>query len=322
MESAGRVVGFGLLGVDRILGQIRGPREGPTLIALGGMHGNETAGILALRRVLARLFNRRALMFGDIVALAGNRGALAQKRRFLTEDLNRLWTPSRMASLEALYLDHSAKSRLSHAEDREQTELLQVLEEIIRGARGDVHFLDLHTTSGPGEPFTTIADSSLSLGFARDLPVPLILGLAEILEGTLTGFLSTRGIPGVVFEGGQHGAPRSIAASEAAIWVSLRRLGIIRDSGFPEAKRARGLLRTATRGLPTVLEMRYRHPVSSENGFRMLPGFRSFQPIEAGQTLATDAHGEVTSPEAGLLLLPLYQPQGEDGFFLVRPPPS
>jgi succinylglutamate desuccinylase len=52
----------------------------------------------------------------------------------------------------------------------------------------------------------------------------------------------------------------------------------------------------------------------------MLPGFRSFQRIEAGEILATDGKGEVRSPETGLLLLPLYQPQGEDGFFLVREP--
>ncbi len=37
-----------------------------------------------------------------------------------------------------------------------------------------------------------------------------------------------------------------------------------------------------------------------------------------GQTVAKDREGEVSSPEAGRLLLPLYQAEGEDGFFLVR----
>ncbi len=318
MESRGRVVGFGLQGVDRVLGTLHGPRPGPTLIALGGMHGNETAGIIALRRVLASLFHRRNLFSGDLVVLSGNRGALAQKKRFISQDLNRLWTPSRMNAIEAGVQTDTSRSRLAFAEDREQLELFEVLDKSIRASRGEVFFLDLHTTSGPGEPFSTIADPSSSQTFASALGVPLILGLAEILEGTLTGYLGSCGIPGVVFEGGQHGAPRSIAASEAAVWVALATVGVIREQVFPEVRRARSLLKAATRGLPPVLEMRYRHPVTSGNGFRMLPGFRSFQAVEAGQILAEDGAGDVSSPEDGLLLLPLYQPQGEEGFFLVR----
>jgi succinylglutamate desuccinylase len=41
-------------------------------------------------------------------------------------------------------------------------------------------------------------------------------------------------------------------------------------------------------------------------------------PIEVGQRLARDHHGPVLAPEGGLLLLPLYQGLGEDGFFVAR----
>jgi hypothetical protein len=34
--------------------------------------------------------------------------------------------------------------------------------------------------------------------------------------------------------------------------------------------------------------------------------------------LARDRHGDIRAPEAGLMLMPLYQSQGTDGFFLVR----
>jgi hypothetical protein len=34
--------------------------------------------------------------------------------------------------------------------------------------------------------------------------------------------------------------------------------------------------------------------------------------------LAIDASGHVLSPESGLIFMPLYQSEGEDGFFIVE----
>jgi succinylglutamate desuccinylase len=34
--------------------------------------------------------------------------------------------------------------------------------------------------------------------------------------------------------------------------------------------------------------------------------------------LATDKNGDITTPTDGFLLMPLYQKQGEEGFFVVR----
>ncbi len=67
-----------------------------------------------------------------------------------------------------------------------------------------------------------------------------------------------------------------------------------------------------------MIEVRHRHAVRPEDGFRMDPGFVNFQPVREGQLLAQDVHGEVLCPEDGLILLPLYQGQGDDGFFVAR----
>ena len=50
----------------------------------------------------------------------------------------------------------------------------------------------------------------------------------------------------------------------------------------------------------------------------MKEGFKNFDRIEKGQLLATDRHGNILSPTDGLILMPLYQKQGENGFFIVR----
>ena len=50
----------------------------------------------------------------------------------------------------------------------------------------------------------------------------------------------------------------------------------------------------------------------------MRNGYSSFQPIPKGAHLAEDQTGQIYSPEAGRLLMPLYQKQGDDGFFVMR----
>ena len=297
--------------VNRVLGRVRGTRPGPTLLAVAGMHGNEPAGILGLRRVLQALEGREASVCGEFVALAGNRRALLQGRRFLVRDLNRAWTPER-------FRENQDEASGTSAEDAEQTELQDAVDEVIAGARGPLFFLDLHTTSGPGKPFSTVMDSLASRRFAQSIPVPLVVGLGELVEGTLLGHLTDRGIPGVVFEGGQHTDEDSVETSAAGVWASLSGAGVLQESATPEVGRSRKLLLSETLGLPPVFELRYRHPVTEGDGFRMRPGYQSFQPVSPGQLLAEDGAGGIEAPERGRLLMPLYQSQGEDGFFLVR----
>jgi hypothetical protein len=81
---------------------------------------------------------------------------------------------------------------------------------------------------------------------------------------------------------------------------------------------ARRLLAAGASGLPRVTEVVYRHPVAAGDGFAMAPGFLGFDPVRAGQAVARDRGGPVTTPRRGRLLMPLYQSQGEDGYFLVR----
>jgi len=59
-----------------------------------------------------------------------------------------------------------------------------------------------------------------------------------------------------------------------------------------------------------------RHPVGP--GFRMEPGFANIARVSTGTLLARDDGGEIRAPFDGLVLMPLYQAQGSDGFFFGR----
>ncbi|MEQ9400663.1 MAG: succinylglutamate desuccinylase/aspartoacylase family protein [Longimicrobiales bacterium] len=295
---------------DRILGRIRGGRPGPTLLCIGALHGNETAGVRGIEAVLERLGGRGAEMAGEFVALVGNRQALARGRRYLDRDLNRAWTTDRLGAL--------VRSREGSAEDREQRELIAAIDGVVRSARGPVYVLDLHTTSGSGGTFSTFGDTLPNRDFAAHIPAPMILGLEELVDGTLLAFLGQRGLVAVVFESGQHDEPAAVDRAEAAIWIAVSAAGLLPQARLPEATDGWKRIHRDCRGLPRALEMRYRHDIGRGDGFRMKPGYRNFQPVAAGEVVAMDAKGEVHVREASRILMPLYQEQGDDGFFLVR----
>jgi succinylglutamate desuccinylase len=50
----------------------------------------------------------------------------------------------------------------------------------------------------------------------------------------------------------------------------------------------------------------------------MEPGFANIQRTSAGTLLAREQGAEIRAPFDGFVLLPLYQAQGEDGFFYGR----
>lgn len=297
--------------LPRELGRVVGDRPGPTLICMGGLHGNEPAGVLALQEVLESLRAGDERIAGELIALVGNRQALAVGRRFIDHDLNRAWHRERLGRL-------LKSTGHGQAEDREQLELDATLQRIIDEAPGRVFLLDLHTTSGPGSAFAILDDTLPNREIALDFPVPLVLGLEEELGGTLASYLTAQGVTVLGFEAGQHEDPGSVHRAAAAVWVALDSCGILVGDGRRQALEARTVLAEQTASDVGIVEVLYRYDIDSANGFWMEPGFESFQPVEAGQVLARNGTATVQAPRDGMLLMPLYQDQGEDGFFLTR----
>jgi succinylglutamate desuccinylase len=297
-------------GDGRAIAALRGDAPGPTLVILGGMHGNEPAGIAAAAAALAAL--TVAEVRGEVVALVGNRRAVAAGRRHLGCDLNRMWTDEQIARARAAGGDPAGEPELA-----ELVELGAAIDAVIARARGPVHLLDLHTTSAPGYPFAVVGASAAHRRFAEAFPLPGILGLEDSLTGVLTGYYGRRGCITLAIEGGQHTTRAAADNLAAVIAIALEAAGVVR--AVPGAAAARDHLTGVRGGLPAMIEVVARHAVRAEHAFRMEPGFANLQRTAAGTLLARDTGGEIHAPFDGVLVLPLYQPDGDDGFFYGRP---
>ena len=298
----------------RVIGELRGPQEGATLLVVGSLHGNEPSGALALDRVFGRLETAGLQeVRGRMVGLLGNRQALARRRRFLQHDLNRFWNVERVERL--LRRDGPLE-----AEAEELRELGLEIERLLREGQGrPVYLLDLHTTSGDGTAFANLEDTLANRRFGLEFPVTVVVGIEEQLGGTLANYLFERGVVTLGFEAGQHDDPTSVDRAEAAIWIALEAAGVLPRGSRDEVAAARRLLQVNRGKQPHVVEVRHRQAVWPGSGFVMRPGYRNFQVVRADEVLAHDARGEIRAAETSRILMPLYQEQGEDGFFLVRP---
>jgi len=300
---------------DRALGSYESERPGPTLIAIGGMHGNEPAGIEAIGRVFDRLRAERPPAFaGRLVGVAGNLSALNHPDRtvrYVDADINRLFTPAEL---------RSGRDTVEH---REARALLGVIEDEIARARGPVFLLDLHTVSSASPPFASLSDSLPARAFARHFPIPIFLGFEEHLPGLLSDYVTTSlGCVSMIVEAGQHDAPESVDVHVATIMTGLHAAGVLTLPESPEGERdpRRVLAQAAGGRARCVYDVRHREPIVSP-AFTMEPGMHAYRHLGRHRpVIARDGGVELVSPVPGRLFMPNRQPvkrPGDDGFFVV-----
>lgn len=295
--------------VDRIIGHIKGHKKGPTLVFMGGIHGNEPAGVFALKRVFERLEAKN--VSGNIYGIAGNLWALKKGERYHKEDLNRLWTKDLMATLP------KNGEPAIHYDQAEQMEINKLLQKIMQEEEGPFYFFDMHTTSSETLPFLTVNDSLLNRHFTTQYPLPIILGIEEYLSGPILSYINELGYVAFGFEAGQHDDMASIENCVSFIYLSLVFCRCIQRDDC-RYEHHNNILAKTTGDVRHIYEIYFRYAIKKEEDFRMIPGFYNFQRIKRDQHVADSNGKPVKAIHDGRIFMPLYQSQGEDGFFAIK----
>ncbi|PZX48403.1 succinylglutamate desuccinylase/aspartoacylase family protein [Algoriphagus chordae] len=284
---------------------------GPYLLVSGGVHGNEPSGVLALQRVFKKLLEEKPAIKGKIVGVAGNIVALKKGVRLIDKDLNRVCTLENEKLLKA-------GKMLDFHEGSEFNELLKIVEKLEEEEfNTEFHFMDLHTTSSDTAPYISVNRREDSFGFAGQMPLPVVKGIEKYIPGHFDHYQTLKGHAGFTMEAGQHDDPKSVDYHEAAIWVILVKTGMLEKSAIAYDKYYK-LLEKAS---PTNdnFEVTYRQDIGEDQYFKMDPGYSNFTEIKKGQRLASLDGEAILSKIEGRVFLPLYQTQGSDGFFIVKP---
>lgn len=301
--------------LERIIADYRGHQEGPLFIVTGGLHGNEMAGVNAIRR-MEYLLKEEEVLFpefiynGRFVGLSGNIPALLSGQRLVDLDLNRVW------------LDDINDIK-DTSEFTQMTEIKETIQNLIdeHPPHQPVIIMDLHTTSSPRGIFAVCTNTAMSKKITGELLCPVITNMTAQLRGSMIQYysshvVSNRDITSFAFEGGQHNDDHSISRLIAGMVNCMRTINAVSHESV-ESKHDE-ILASYAQGLPKYCKITYIHRIEKATAWKMKPGYHGFQLVKKGEVIASYAGTPVQVPHEGYLLMPLYQKSGNEGFFIVN----
>ena len=294
--------------INRIIRKLEGEQTGPTIVFFAGIHGNENSGVFALKDVLSNIKSNE--IKGTIYGVSGNLKALELNKRFIDEDLNRIWTHARLGKLK--------NQHILNNEQKEQAELFSLLKEIITTNSGPFYFIDFHTTSSKTLPFITINDALINRKFSKLYPVPIVLGIEEFLSGPLLSYINELGYVAVGFESGQHDELNAVSNHISFTYLTLVYSGVLEKKQVPGFEKHYNNLKNSSKNQSNISEIIDMHKIKNGEVFKMKKGFKSFQYVSKGTHLANSDDKEIYAEQDAILFMPLYQEKGNDGFFLIK----
>lgn len=296
----------------REIGHYTHNHPGPLLLITAGVHGNEPSGVIALDRVMKFLEKNKVPIRGSFIGLCGNVSALKKAQRFIDQDLNRTWVEKEVDKIIS-----SPKKELN-TEQREAKELLDYIDKLDLDKYDNRWFIDCHTTSSESIPYFSVEEKGECLTFARRFPVHSVLGFAAMIPTTIDAYFARSGYNGFTLEAGQHDEISSVENCEAVIYLALVQSGCIESHHLDCYDRCRNVLAKIIMEDKKTFNIIYRHEIKEGDDFVMQPGFVNFQKIRKGELLALDKNGEINSEWDARILMPLYQKQGNDGYFVIE----
>ncbi|MDX1606826.1 MAG: succinylglutamate desuccinylase/aspartoacylase family protein, partial [Candidatus Competibacterales bacterium] len=195
---------------------VRGRRDGPCLLVSAALHGDEINGVEIIRRLLAMPLLRRvrgtliAVPVVNVMGFLGHSRYLPDRR-----DLNRSFPGSDKGSLASRLASLFVEALLSKA----------------------THGIDLHTGAIHRTNLPQIRahlEMAETRAMAEAFRAPVILESGKLVEGSLRREALERGIPYLVYEGGE-----ALRFDELAIRAGVRGVvAVMRELGMLPALRA------------------------------------------------------------------------------------
>lgn len=295
----------------RIIGKYTEGRNGPLLLVLGAVHGNEPAGVKALEYLFKMLevehiTNPKFKFNGTICGIIGNISAYKKRVRYINQDLNRLW------------LDYE---KANCPESEEIKDIILTTNKLVKKHQPQqLIVLDIHTTSSGGGIFVIPGLGKQSMKIAKKINAPVINNMLGGISGTTMHYFIEEHTHirtnSLTFESGQHEDPLSINRAIAGIINCMKAINMVEKKHVENIHDK--ILTEYSKDLPNVTSLIYKHAISPNDTFTMKPNYLSFQKIVQGEHLANQNGVKVLAPYGGRILMPLYQKLGSEGFYIIQ----
>lgn len=303
--SYGKEVGRQLHYSERLLGKYGNGAEGKTLIITADALDNESRAVVAVRKVLKVLAKNEIPIKGQIIGLVGNTGS---SKKDLLGEFNSSFTTDCLPSNQDEYLGYNKAE-----------EFVELIEEFEKVPATETHYFDLKTSSTLGAVYLCHSKRPNCRAFASHFPFYKVMGLDAYLTDHLGFYLHAKNYACSTLKVGKHPRFSAEQIHESAIWWALVGMGCVQEEDIPGLSKHKKVLAAC---LPEdgdrTFEVVFKYGIQEDEYFRMIPGYRNFQTIKAGETLATSDGAAVMSSWDGRIFMPLYHTQSSDGYFILQ----
>lgn len=302
MESREVGVGkifFSMQEIGSSIWQIKSASDGPNIVVLGGVHGEERTGVEVVKKLRAAFLDKELqIARGTLILILGNEMAIVANQRGTNGyNLNRLFTK-----------EHLSKPAESFYESKRAHELSVFL------AKADIS-LDLHATFCPSPSFLCCANSPRHEKIYRWFKTNFVLTDPNFLVGdkpaTTDEFVDAHDGMGICFEAGWMEDNSLINSTYESV------INILIDNSVLDLP------------LPTVPENKYQtfvltgKIIFTEDSFRYAKeiSLESFSPVVRGQVLGFHGNKTILAPDDGVLVFQRAENQlqpGDSIFFFAK----
>lgn len=261
----------------------KGKNDGLHLLVLGGIHGNETSGIKACKKIIYELNQGTIKLEKGVLTLVPicNPLAFQNNVRSMEENLNRVMKPHAVPQ--------SYEQRLAN-------EICPLIQE-------NRMLLDLHSTHCKGDvpfAFCDYADeyntpliNALDVGYVLEGWPAMYAKQGEISDFSTEGYAHACGNTGTTLECGYHNEPAAGNIAYNAIISALKVYGMIDGTIKPAQKK-------------TYIKMQSFEVKKTEGKF--CKNYKHLDSVSTGENIAVYNTGEVLqAPADGYILLPNHQ---------------
>ncbi len=249
----------------------RAKQQGPKVVILGGVHGDEPCGVEAIGYMGTILPS--LLLQGEVAFEIGNPQALLLRKRFIDCNLNRLFRGDSTLT---------PKERASYEYTR-----AKVLKPLL--ASCDV-LLDLHSVHEPNAPSFVICEPN-GYDLASYLPASIVVSGFDKLHPLATdAYVNLCGGIGICLECGTHDEPSTLQRAIQGIYGILAALHMIDEQITPR----------------TQQHLKATYIYKTRHNFMPVQSFAEFTSVTKGTLLGTDGNAPVLAPFDGLLMF-VYQ---------------
>ena len=258
--------------------RIAGSSAGPRVVMFSGVHGDEVSGIHALEKLFFDLYaGTRVLNRGSLMLVRANEYAMAQERRYVKHNLNRMFRE-----------DYGPEI------DRSSYEFVRV-QELKPLLKNCDYFFDFHSAPIAQEPF--LVAEKQCVDFYSRLGIPRIIsGWNKFSGGAIGGdaenYANAQGAISATLESGSHSDKGS---NDVAYKAAVSLLSVL-EMVEPAEKPAR---------TPCDIFEMYAVVIKESDDFHYAGQVRNFQFVKANDVFAFQGGGPLRVREDSYLLIPM-----------------